>query len=107
VSQALKASVLVNHPDKSNHDKGCKEALQLATRAPLVTDRQAISLLQNALEKLQLRDEASKLWQRVTGSGQNVEMSMELLDQCIEREDWIEAQKVCEALWIKTLRAFI
>ncbi|EXJ79045.1 hypothetical protein A1O3_08546 [Capronia epimyces CBS 606.96] len=96
---ALKAFVLVNQPDKAQHDRGQTEVLDLCKRSPAVTDPEAIYQLQDALKSLSLRDEGPKLWERAVTAKQNdKDLYMRWLNQAVLDNNWISAQKATMGL---------
>lgn len=93
--QAVKAFVLVNHADKSQHDRGKTEVLDLCKRSPPVTEPEAIYQLQTALKTISLHDETSKLWERaLTAKKDDKDLYTRWLNQAIADSDWRSAQKV-------------
>jgi hypothetical protein len=94
ISQALKAFVLANQPDKSQHDRGKQEALDLSKRYPPVTEPEAIYQLQDVFKSLSLTD-APNLWERaLTTKKDDKDLFMRWINQAIAENDWRNAQKV-------------
>ncbi|EXJ96403.1 hypothetical protein A1O1_01529 [Capronia coronata CBS 617.96] len=96
---ALKAFVLVNQPDKAQHDRGHAEVLELCKRSPPFTQPEAIYQLQDALKSLSLQQEGPKLWERAVTAKQNDEdLYMRWLNQAIRDNNWLSAQKATMGL---------
>ncbi|KIX00353.1 uncharacterized protein Z518_10492 [Rhinocladiella mackenziei CBS 650.93] len=97
---ALKAFVLVNQPDKSQHDRGQAEVLELCKRNPPITDPEAIYQMQDALKSLSLNEEEGpKLWERAVIAKQNdKDLYIRWLNQAIADDNWLSAQKATMGL---------
>ncbi|KIW26278.1 uncharacterized protein PV07_09389 [Cladophialophora immunda] len=97
---ALKAFVLVNQPDKTQHDRGREEVLDLCKRTPAITEPEAIYQLQHALKTLSLHDEESpKLWERALGARKDdKDLYMRWLNQAVADNNWKSAQKATMGL---------
>lgn len=96
LAQALRAFVLVNHPEKSQHTRGRTEVLDLCKRNPPITEPEAIYQMQDALKTLSLREvEGPKLWERAVTAKQNdQDLYVRWLNQAIADDNWFSAQKV-------------
>ncbi|OAL23801.1 hypothetical protein AYO22_06120 [Fonsecaea multimorphosa] len=93
---ALKAFVLVNQPDKTQHDRGQEEVFDLCKRNPPITEPEAIYQLQHALRSLEIHDEESpKLWERaLSAKRDDKDLYMRWLNQAVADNNWKSAQKV-------------
>ncbi|KIW17605.1 hypothetical protein PV08_04800 [Exophiala spinifera] len=99
--QALRAFVLVSHPEPAHHARGRTEVLGLCTRKPPVTEPEAIYQLQDALKALatEADDELMKLWERATTAKPNdKDLLMRWINQAIDLSDWRSAQKAAMGL---------
>ncbi len=94
--QALKAFVLVNLPEKAQHERGKTEVLDLCKRNPPITEPEAIYQMQDALKCLSLKEEEGpKIWERAVTAKQNdKDLYTRWLNQAIADSDWLSAQKV-------------
>ncbi|KAJ9606433.1 hypothetical protein H2200_009394 [Cladophialophora chaetospira] len=92
---AVKALAFVSQPDKSHHDRGRQEALDLCKRTPPITEPEAIYQLQSALRSLSLQEESPKLWERaLTAKKDDKDLYTRWLNQAIADNNWRSAQKV-------------
>lgn len=95
--QALRAFVLVSHPEPTHHARGRTEVLELCKRNPPITEPEAIYQLQDALRALDIEPdgERMKLWERATTAKANdKDLLMRWINQAIGLSDWRSAQKV-------------
>jgi len=98
--QALKAFVLVNLPEKAQHERGKTEVLDLCKRNPPITEPEAIYQMQDALKCLSLKEEEGpKIWERAVTAKQNdKDLYTRWLNQAIADSDWLSAQKATMGL---------
>lgn len=95
--QALRAFVLVSHPEPVHHVRGRAEVENLCKRNPPITNPEAIYQLQDALKALgmEAEGEGMKLWERAAVAKPNdKDLLMRWINQAIYSSDWHSAQKV-------------
>ncbi|KAJ9633532.1 uncharacterized protein PV06_06173 [Exophiala oligosperma] len=98
---ALRAFVLVSHPEPVHHVRGRAEVENLCKRNPPITNPEAIYQLQDALKALgmEAEGEGMKLWERAAVAKPNdKDLLMRWINQAIYSSDWHSAQKAAMGL---------
>ena len=77
--------------------QGKDALLQLCNQSPPITDEDTISLLDNALSNLNIRESNSiRLWERAASAKPGDENLLEKwMFRAVAERNWISAQKVC------------
>ena len=95
--QTTRALVLANQPEQTLQKQGKEALLQLCNQSPPITDEDTISLLDNALSSLQIRETNSlRLWERAASAKPGDENLLEKwVFRAVAERNWTSAQKVC------------